>query len=158
MRHTCSTRRSRVAGERGSALIEAALTIPLILLISVAIFEFGRAFETWQVMTNAAREGARVAVLPSSTTAQVTSRVQDYLKVGLTDSEVAKVSIAVQPGQAIPLSADGTVTASGTRVLLTYPFNFMVLNPVAQLVVNGSTLGTPITLTTSAVMRNESQF
>ena len=56
--------RNRIKSERGAALIEAAVTIPLILLISVAIFEFGRAFETWQIMTNAAREGARVAVLP----------------------------------------------------------------------------------------------
>jgi hypothetical protein len=34
----------------------------------------------------------------------------------------------------------------------------MVFNGVAQLVVNGSNLGQPITLTTSAVMRNETQF
>ena len=37
--------RNRIKSERGAALIEAAVTIPLILLISVAIFEFGRAFE-----------------------------------------------------------------------------------------------------------------
>ena len=30
------------------------------------IFEFGRAYQTWQVLTNAAREGARVAVLPNA--------------------------------------------------------------------------------------------
>jgi Flp pilus assembly protein TadG len=44
--------------ERGAALIETAITIPIILLISVGIFEFGRAYQTWQVLTNAAREGA----------------------------------------------------------------------------------------------------
>ena len=43
-------------GERGSALIEAAVTLPLLLLVSVGIFEFGRVFQTWQVLTNAARE------------------------------------------------------------------------------------------------------
>lgn len=148
----------RIKSQRGTALIEAALTIPLILIISVAIFEFGRAFETWQVMTNAAREGARVAVLPGSTVDQVKARVRDYLLVGMTSTEVDKMDIQLQTGQTVALSADGTVTASGSRVLVTYPFEFMVLNGVAQLVVNGSDLGKPITLTTSALMRNESQF
>ena len=41
--------------------------MPLLLLVSVGIFEFGRAYQTWQVLTNAAREGARMAVLPDST-------------------------------------------------------------------------------------------
>ena len=50
--------------EKGVALVEAAMTIPLLLLVSVGIFEFGRAYQTWQVLTNAAREGARIAVLP----------------------------------------------------------------------------------------------
>ena len=51
--------------ERGTAILETALTLPLLLLVSVGIFEFGRAYQTWQVITNAAREGARVAVLPN---------------------------------------------------------------------------------------------
>ena len=51
----------RLRSERGQALIEMALTLPLLLLICVGIFEFGRAYQTWEVLTNAAREGARVA-------------------------------------------------------------------------------------------------
>ena len=57
----------RFKNQRGAALIETAITIPIILLVSVAIFEFGRAYQTWQVLTNAAREGARIAVLPFET-------------------------------------------------------------------------------------------
>ena len=57
--------------EKGAALVEAAVTLPLLLLVSVGIFEFGRAYQTWQVLTNAAREGARVAVLPDVTAASV---------------------------------------------------------------------------------------
>jgi Flp pilus assembly protein TadG len=146
--------RNRIKSQRGTALIEAALTIPLLLLLSVVIFEFGRAFETWQIMTNAAREGARVAVLPGSTEPMVISRVQDYLRVGLSDTEAANATIGLND-QTISLSADGSMTAAGSQVVVSLPFQFMVLNPVAQLVVNGSTLGQPITLTTSAVMRNE---
>jgi Flp pilus assembly protein TadG len=146
--------RNRIKSQRGTALIEAALTIPLLLILSVVIFEFGRAFETWQIMTNAAREGARVAVLPGSTETMVISRVQDYLRVGLSDTEAANATIGLND-QTISLSADGSMTAAGSQVVVSLPFQFMVLNPVAQLVVNGSTLGQPITLTTSAVMRNE---
>jgi len=74
--------RRRLGGERGTALIETAMTLPLLLLVSVGIFEFGRAFQTWQVLTNAAREGARLAVMPGSTDATVKARVQTYLTSG----------------------------------------------------------------------------
>ena len=45
----------RLKGQRGAALLETAITLPIILLVSVSIFEFGRAYQTWQVLTNAAR-------------------------------------------------------------------------------------------------------
>ena len=67
---------------RGTALLEAAVTIPLLLLVSVGIFEFGRAYQTWQVLTNAAREGARIAVLPNSNANGVETRVRQYMQDG----------------------------------------------------------------------------
>ena len=54
---------TRIKSERGAALLEAAITLPMLLLVAVGIFEFGRAYQTWQILTNAAREGARMAVL-----------------------------------------------------------------------------------------------
>jgi hypothetical protein len=36
-----------------------------------------------------------------------------------------------------------------------YPFQFMVLSPVARLVRGNSTVGTPLTMQSSALMRNE---
>ena len=63
----------RLRNQRGAALLETAITIPIVLVVSVSIFEFGRAYQTWQVLTNAAREGARVAVLTETTDAQVTT-------------------------------------------------------------------------------------
>jgi Flp pilus assembly protein TadG len=143
-----------MASERGAALVEVSLTLPLILLVSVAIFEFGRAFETWQIMTNAAREGARIAVLPNNPAGAVEARVKEYLRMGAL-SDVSSATVSVQND--VPISIGGG-TASASQVTVTYPFSFMVLQPVANLVVSGSSLGAPITLTTSAVMRNESQF
>ena len=54
----CTGRASR-RNERGAALIESGDHLPIVLMIAVGIFEFGRAYQTWQVLTNAAREGAR---------------------------------------------------------------------------------------------------
>jgi Flp pilus assembly protein TadG len=138
--------------ERGTALLETALVLPLILLITVGIFEFGRAYQVEQVLTNAAREGARLAVTPGTTTAMVQARVQAYLIAGQV-SQASTASVVLTPN--VPISI-GATTVTGTRVTVNYPFSFMVLNPVAKLVVKGSTTGkSPITMSASAEMRNE---
>ena len=140
--------------ERGAAIIETALTLPIVLLVCVGIFEFGRAYQTWQVMTNAAREGARVAVLPNPVAGATDARVREYLQLGGLNSDES-VAVAVTPAE-VSLGAAGNASAS--RVTVTYPFSFMVLQPVARLVVSGTMTGAPITLTASATMRNETQF
>lgn len=136
---------------RGQALLEMALTLPILLLVSIGIVEFGRAYQTWQVLTNAAREGARIAVLPGTDDAAVTSRVQTYMSDGQL-SNYGGASIAITRDNTINIGA-GTATAS--RVTISYPFTFMVLQPVAKLVSPSTTLGAPLTMTASALMRNE---
>ena len=46
------------------SLIEFALVFPMLLLVMLGIIDFGRLFQRYEVLTNAAREGTRVAVLP----------------------------------------------------------------------------------------------
>ena len=48
---------------RGQALVEFALVIPIFLLLLVAIFDMGRAVFAYNTLTNAAREGARMAIV-----------------------------------------------------------------------------------------------
>lgn len=150
----CGSRRSGLANERGQALLETAMTLPLVLLVAVGIFEFGRAYQTYQVLTNAAREGARVAVLPSGSTETVQSRVIGYLQSGqLPNASSTTVNLNRNSTVAI-----GTGTASASIVTVSYPFSFMVLNPVANLVTGGSSLGaSPFAMTAVAEMRNEAQ-
>jgi Flp pilus assembly protein TadG len=143
--------RGRLRSERGTAIIETALTLPLLLLVCIAIFEFGRAYQTWEVLTNAAREGARLAVLPTAVPGAVDARVREYLTVGGLSADPS-VLVAVNPAT-VSMGAAGTASAS--QVVVTYPFSFIVLQPVAQLVVKGSLAGAPITLTAAATMRNE---
>src|SRR5262245_66007510 len=48
---------------RGQGLTEFALVIPVFLLIVVALFDLGRAVFSYNTLTNAAREGARFAIV-----------------------------------------------------------------------------------------------
>ena len=137
--------------DRGVALMEMALTLPLLLLISVGILEFGRAFQTWQIVTNAAREGARVAVLPGIDDAMVTARVNEYIQSGVLD---AGVTPTVTVNRTATISY-GTGSATGSQVIVSYPFKFMVLHSVAQLFGNSNPLGNDFTMAASATMRNE---
>jgi Flp pilus assembly protein TadG len=140
------------SGERGAALLETALMMPLLLFVAVSIFEFGRAYQTWQVLTNAVREGARVAVLPSTAPGDSEARVRDYMQKGqLSKWDTASVSVTAGTINY------GTGTATSSVVTVSYPFDFMVLNPVAKLLNPNSTTGAPITITASAQMRNEAQ-
>lgn len=141
--------KKRMRSERGAALVEAAMIMPMILLISVGIFEFGRAYQTSQVLTNAAREGARLAILSGPTDGDVRARVNKYLTDGGLTS-LLEANIQVDRNAALT----GSTTASS--VTIKYPFEFMMLNPIVRLVVPTDTeTGAPITLTASTLMRNE---
>lgn len=63
----------------GASAVEFALVAPIFFLVVLGIIEFGRMVMVQQVITNASREGARIAVLDSATTERVTTRVRDYL-------------------------------------------------------------------------------
>ena len=135
-----------IRNQRGAALLETAITLPLILLVSVAIFEFGRAYQTWQVLTNAAREGARVAVINGTPVADIKTAVKNYAAIGgltVTDSQISL-------DQSVALG-----TWTGSQVTISYPFQFIVLNPVAKMVKSGSKTGEALTMSAVAVMRNE---
>ena len=67
-------------GERGQALAEFALILPLMLLFIAGIVELGRAWNIKQVVTDAAREGARNAVLQNeSTWPSVRAQIEERL-------------------------------------------------------------------------------
>ena len=135
-----------IRNQRGAALLETAITLPLILLVSVAIFEFGRAYQTWQVLTNAAREGARVAVINGTPAADIKTAVKNYAAIGGLTVTDAQISL----DQSVALG-----TWTGSQVTIAYPFQFMVLNPIAKMVKSGSKTGEALTMSAVAVMRNE---
>ena len=131
--------RSRGArSERGFAVIETALAIPLVLLVGIGAAELGRAYQTSQVLTNAAQEGARVAALSNPAAGAVDAKVREYLQ---TDGLLSDATVGVN--------------VNGSEVTVSYPFQFVVLQPVAQLLVSGSMVDSPIRVTATSAMRDE---
>ena len=63
-------------------------------------------------------------------------------------------TVAVDQSATVAVAAG---TAGASVVTVTYPFSFIVLNPLANLVANGSLVGTPINMVATAEMRNEAQ-
>jgi Flp pilus assembly protein TadG len=137
--------------ERGAALLEAAFAIPLLLIIAVGIFEFGRAYQFKQVLTNAAREGARYAVTPNSKTDTAKRLVSQYMMnggiEGCTSASACEGYVTVQNEMV------GTVSVS--TVTVSYPFNFIVLQPITKLVSRGAGISNSLTMSATATMRNE---
>lgn len=57
------TRHGHTPNRQGQALVEFALIIPIFLLLVISLFDFGRAVFAYNSVTNAAREGARLAIV-----------------------------------------------------------------------------------------------
>jgi Flp pilus assembly protein TadG len=114
--------------QRGAELVEFALILPLLVFIILGLIDFGFMFQRFEVVTNAAREGARMAVLPGYAAADVQARVLSYLTTGgvaattsNTTVSVTSVSIAAGVGPALP----------GKRVQVTYASPYLFLGPLA---------------------------
>ena len=81
--------------ERGQALAEFALVLPLILFFIAGILEFGRAWNIKQAITDAAREGARYAVVQDqsiTSTDDVRAKIEERLALSGIDSAVIDFS------------------------------------------------------------------
>jgi Flp pilus assembly protein TadG len=72
----------RKQARRGAHIVEAAIVLPIVLLLILGIFEYCRFIFLLQVAENAAREGARYAVARTgdgTTIAQVRSHVNNAM-------------------------------------------------------------------------------
>ena len=144
-------RRRFWACERGAELIEFAFVFPTLLLVMLGIIDFGFLFQRYEVVTNAAREGARVAILPGYADADVQARVNQYLTAaGLTPTDVPTV------GAPQPLNV-GTQCITVRPVTVAYQHQFLFLGPMVGLMsfVGGSGTLTHKTLHATSSMRSE---
>ena len=74
-------------------MVEFAFVAPVLVLLVFGMIEFGRMVMVQQVLTNAAREGARVGILDDATKSDVEDVVEDYLDA----SNIAGATVTVTP-------------------------------------------------------------
>ena len=145
---------TRVRGRSasGAELIEFAFALPLLLVLVMGIADFGFILQRFEVLTNAAREGARVAILPGYTPADVTARVDQYVaSAGLGPS-----------GTAVTVVTPTTVTAGAfafdaIQVTVTFTHVYQFVGPLMTLL-GGAAMGSiPVDGDRSDAHRNSSR-
>ena len=99
-------RMNRTSCRRGAAMVEFALILPVLVLILFGVIEFGRMVMVHQVLVNASREGARLAVLPGTTSAQVQNTIDGYMaSAGITGHTATFPDPnTIPPGQSLTVS------------------------------------------------------
>jgi Flp pilus assembly protein TadG len=124
---------------RGQSLVEFALVLPVLIVVLMAIFDFGFGIYTYNVLSNAAREGARYGIIATKTDTQIKNTV------------ISKaVGVPLNASQ-ITITPSPTRTSGGTiTVRITYPFA-----PITPLI--GQVFGPSgvLTLTAQATMNVE---
>jgi Flp pilus assembly protein TadG len=129
-----NSRRPGIRSERGAELIEFALVFPLLLFVVLGIIDFGFVFQQMEVVTNAAREGARIAVLPGYEATDVTARVVSYLNAGGLPTTATNPSVTVDGfATAFTIAMPAPTPAmSGKRVTVVYTHQYLFIGPIAS--------------------------
>jgi Flp pilus assembly protein TadG len=136
---------------RGVAAVEFALVLPVFLAVSLGIIEYGRALMTANLVTNAAREGCRIAGQAGSTNTDVETAVKDYLtsSLNIAESQVT-VTITITPAAGNPDPQDQCGSAQ-LRDLVSVetkvPYSAVALIPASYL--------QDVTLTGRSYMRHD---
>ena len=125
--------------ERGAAAVEMAIILPLLLLVIAGIVDMGRFLFTKVMVTNAAREGVRAAVVTTSTPGPTVRASAAAPGVsGLT------VSVVACPSSAAP-------TNNATVVVRQEPFSWIMLRPAMSMF--GAANALPTFVDAKAVMK-----
>ncbi len=127
--------------ERGQTLVEFALILPIMLLLIFALVDFGRGFYTWLIVTNGAREGARVGATQQDYNAIMT-RIRQATDT-LDEDRMTVTLTNVQGPRGEPITVD-----------IRYDFDWVTpIGPILN-IVSGGNLG-EVTIRGYASMRLE---
>ncbi len=126
--------------QRGQAIVEMALVLPILIMLIFGIVEFGRILNTYMEVTNLSREGARAGAV-GKTDSQIISTVQNSAAgLGL---DTTILTVTPQPSSYSP-----RVRGSSVTVQVTYPVDI-----IAPLI--GTIIGDPYPVTSQTTMRVE---
>ena len=112
-----------VRNERGTAMVEMAIVLPIIILFFLGMIDFGRAIFLYNNLTNAAREGARFGAsqVQGGSTPPAPGPIQDTTKVRIVDFS----------GQ--PLDATASIVATTTISKITVTITNYSFKPITPL-------------------------
>jgi Flp pilus assembly protein TadG len=113
-----------VRSEDGQAATELALVLPILLVILMAIAQFGILFNNYITLTDATRTGARKAAVSRFTGDQGTAAGL-AVRAAASNPTPSKLSVSVT-------SDDWTVPGSDVVVTATYPYDLNILGWVIQ--------------------------
>lgn len=123
--------------ERGQTLVEFALVIPLVLLLFMGVFDFGRAFFAYNNVSNAAREGSRTAIVNQNVT-DITNRAADQatsLGLNRTNASCSTESGVCVSFKTADLSADcSSSLAPGCVAIVTAKYTFHAITPIISVI------------------------
>src|SRR4030095_7087007 len=150
---------SLCANRKGQAMVEFTLVFLLLIIIAWIPADFGLAFYTGQLASNAAREGARLAAatpvlpgLPETCTAPSASASE------LLQQTALRISSALMPGATITLSTATPATCmQNVTMTITGTYNYFFFR-LLRLFGIGNALNTAnVNITRAATMRWEHQ-
>ena len=141
----------------GAELVELALALPILLLLLLGVADFGFMLQAYGVVNNAAREGARLAIMEGNgfTTTVVQNHVASYISQGLPSGAATPTTTVANLDVSVPTvgaSGNVTLTVHTKRVTVTYPYAFRFIRGIASLM--GQSYGT-VNMTAVATMRLE---
>lgn len=128
--------------QRGQAVVELALLLPVLLLLCMGALDFGRGLNSWVAMQNAAREGAFFSV-KSCTTVAVGSPPSCVTSTTLRSVVLAEAGSALPNTSSVVVSGPSVVAGTGIEPLyqVTVSYTFHPITPVI------SAVGIPMTVT-----------
>ena len=115
--------------QRGTQIVEFAILVPVLLLLILGSLDFGRAYFSWIVLTNGAREGARTAAvgsIPAVVYDRVSSSVAGLPLSGSLELESCPPSGGNQAWCIVTNNLEGT---RGDPVTVRVEYNFRYLVP-----------------------------
>lgn len=129
-------RRAPAGFRRGTAVIEATVTLPLIVILLIGILEVGRMLDAQVILENAVREGSRQAAGGVYTNSQAQQVVLNYMSNAGLSTSAANVTVS-------DLTNPGTDCSAANEndeleVTVTVPFS-SIQWCAAHLVTNSST-------------------
>lgn len=159
----------------GQSLVETALVIPVLALLTFGLLDFGRAYYFQVAVTNAAREGARSAILniytgpqtPTCTTAnsyatcpvQTDTAIVNAVNAELQNTGITPQSVTICPPHDSTMSTAGCPDTSNRvdkwntnvtnyYVTVNVKYNFALYTPLLQ-----NLVGNPVLMSVSVQMR-----